>query len=49
VRIVLVVVCLAGCSPATESPLSEMMALTAQGHVACVRDGALARDKECRK
>lgn len=29
------------------SPVDEMMALTAEGHVACVRQGVLVRGRSC--
>lgn len=33
-----------GCVRSDQSPLNEMMAITARGEVACVRDGVLQRE-----
>jgi hypothetical protein len=44
-RFLILVLVLSGCA-STSSPVGEMMALSARGEAACVRNGVLVRGKE---
>jgi hypothetical protein len=48
VVVILIAIGVSGCTTSRSSPLGEMMALSAQGEIACVRHDVVMRGKACK-